>query len=109
MSDRRSFIKQFSIAVGLLAAPEVLRVAARVATPAPSALFVSIGAKRAGWMARCLRLGARVRTIRAAAVATGVTASAALKAVFRFGSKVVWRESILRPSLRNLTDNSVRG
>lgn len=107
--QRRTFLKGSLFALGLTALPGPLKTAARALAPrwAPTILRVSTPALRSTWPAVAAAT-ARVVAARAWIAAAGGAACVALKKFSRTGTLPFWFDPRFRPSLRNLTDGSVR-
>jgi hypothetical protein len=109
-TDRRSFLTQTAIALGLAAAPGPLKAVARAVSArwVPSILRVSTPALRTGWpsIARITLQVARANAARGIAGA-GLAAAAALKALAKTTGHR-WYDPVFRPSLRSPVTGQVR-
>lgn len=113
MNTRRSFLRSFGFGVAatgaIIALPGPLKAVGRVLVPRwmPTILRVSTPSLRATWPAIAAAT-ARAATARAWLIAAGGAAGVVLKKFKRTGGLPFWFDPIFRPSLRSLTDGSVR-
>jgi len=107
--NRRTFLKGSLLTLGLTALPGPLKTVARALTPrwVPSILRVSTPALRSTWPA-VAAIAARAAAARAWIAAAGGATTILLKKFLASGTLPPWFDPRFRPSLRNLTDGSVR-
>jgi hypothetical protein len=108
-NTRRSFLRGAVLGGIIAATPGPLRIFTRIANPrwVPTVLRVSTPALRATWPA-IAAVTSRAAVAHACVIAAGGAGGAVLNRFVRTRGLPFWFNPVFRPSLRNLTDGSVR-